>query len=416
MGSGKTRIVQAFFELLSLTRQYEPRYWPEEIVHDSIDEPLSSRKRVYPARWLIPDGAHLPYLWWGLSCVEGLAGRPLQAVADGAPQLAAHAWPLVQRAAWRRKTIEAGVDLVAALLAALPIPDPLSVALNVREIGQALRDAVASATQARKAHGIHAARAIDLLDVRQDPLVENLVTRLTGALAPDTPLVLIVDDAHWADAQLVTLIDVMMSSSAPFLVVTTAWHDTLAIQASQDLAATRANARTFGAWINASKIEHLPVQSVRVSSMSDADLRRMVLAVAPRTDEPIVNALVERAAGNPLLLRSSLALPKVIRSTVNDSIQLSADEITTLPASYVEQIRHRWKQLPPDVKECLVVATTLSSRFPTELLGYLLQGGITSLEAAVQYAWLKVSCGHRDIHRRSPARGGRERPRRIPLQ
>jgi uronate dehydrogenase len=217
-------------------------------------------------------------------------GRTTSPVADGAPQLAAHAWPLVQRAAWRTETIEAGVDLVAALLAALPIPDPLSIALNVREIGQALRDAVASATEARKAHGIHAARAIDLLDIRQDPLVENLVTRLTGALAPDTHLVLIVDDAHWADAQLVNLIDVMMSSSAPFLVVTTAWHDTLAIQASQDPAATRANARTFGAWINASKIEHLPVQSVRVSSMSDADLRRMALAVAPRTDEPIVNA------------------------------------------------------------------------------------------------------------------------------
>lgn len=90
---GKTRVVQELYARMAAD-QSAPAYWPARLEGEDSGRWVTSRKRVHPLDVVVPAGAVLPWMWWGVSCSLRQDGRPAQALFDDATQLAAHAGSL----------------------------------------------------------------------------------------------------------------------------------------------------------------------------------------------------------------------------------------------------------------------------------------------------------------------------------
>ena len=106
---------------------------------------------------------------------------------------------------------------------------------------------------------------------------------LLEALARDRPLLLALDDAHWAEPPLLDLVDELVRVAAPVLVLCVGRPELLSARP---------------AWASAARIELAPV---------DAAASRRVLAGQPALGEATVERIVTRARGNPLFLEQLAA-------------------------------------------------------------------------------------------------------------
>lgn len=392
-GWGKTRIIQAFYERLSLSRQGQPPYWPHRIVSDLFTEPLSIRKKVYPTNFCIPEGARLEYMWWGISCVEGPGGKRLRSIAEASPQLTHHIGPILTRIALRKKGARTATDVAASLLSALPIPDPIGLALSIRDIGKSLAEMVRVSRDARSLAHHRNIMTSDNVDPNDERAVSELVTNLRKTLLPDIPTVIVVDDAHWADPALVLFIDRIMQNDGPFLVIATAWPEKLAEQHAAEPDSPPDRCSTFGGWLTVSCRQNRSSIAIReLTRLSAFDLQRIVHTWAPSTDSIVVNALIEQADGNPLLLRSLMSLPVVMRATVEGSIAIDPSAVKRLPSAYLAQLQAKWQGLPSPVQLTLAAAAILGRRFSTDLVDHCLASVdlVGDIAAAVNSFWLRV--------------------------
>jgi hypothetical protein len=66
-GWGKTRIVQELYKRLA-AHQPPPAYWPPSIVDvgSGMESLTLARKSVYPRSVIVPAGAEMPWMWWGI--------------------------------------------------------------------------------------------------------------------------------------------------------------------------------------------------------------------------------------------------------------------------------------------------------------------------------------------------------------
>ena len=219
-GVGKTRIVQELYRHVVA----DDPYWPRELTA------ANQRKAVVPQQDAWPGRPKV--LWIGLSCWQGSDGSPGRAL-DAAlrRQLRAHARALIVR---ERRTKAVRKAFAKAVLAITPL---LGVSL-VSDIAEALDTAddtreIAASIQSAAATGD------DSNSDRQ--LVEAAIGLANLVNADGMSMVVVLDDAHDADATTLAAVERLLESARGVLVVATSWPTAIERQ--------RAGGRGFGAWL-----------------------------------------------------------------------------------------------------------------------------------------------------------------------
>ena len=153
------------------------------------------------------------------------------------------------------------------------------------------------------------------------------VLGLLAGLAARSPLVLILEDLHWADEssrELLTFLAVRLREE-PVLIVGTLREDDLTDSVRRWLA----------------ELEHRPrVTRLRLGRMTDAEITGLVADAMPADARPgQVNAVVAAADGNPLFARELASSdPGGPPSSITDAVLAKASALTAAARAVAEQV------------------------------------------------------------------------------
>jgi DNA-binding SARP family transcriptional activator len=201
------------------------------------------------------------------------------------------------------------------------------------------------------------------------------VTELLRRLAEARPLMVIVDDLHWADvASLGLLVFLAGGLRGARLVVLGTYRDVEAV-------AGRPLAETLGALAREPVVERIPL-----GGLTKAEVARLITTtVGTRPDEQLVRAVHERTEGNPFFVTELLRL-------LQSQGRLEADEATAaarqaVPVGVREVLQRRLARLPEQTNAVLVAAAVVGHGFDLDLVEALTQlddeHALDAVEAAV---------------------------------
>ncbi|NNL66000.1 MAG: AAA family ATPase, partial [Myxococcales bacterium] len=259
-------------------------------------------------------------------------------------------------------------DVLRGFAGVTPDLDEAAAAARVRDaIGARLGDAAGEVVPY-----VLTIMALPLLEAEREQVarlegdaMENLVrralTRLLRALAEDRPLVLVLDDLHWADLSSIDLLDSLLrlAESHPVLFVNLA-RDGFTDTSGRILATARAS--------HAERLAEIALQPLGTEAC-----RLLIRNLFRGADVPhdLRTTLEERAAGNPFFVE------EVVRSLLDqgalalDHGALRATEridAAEIPGTIQEVVMSRVDRLPPERRQLLQVASALGASFEPEIL------------------------------------------------
>lgn len=297
-GMGMTRTVQELYRVLRNTTDRLDA-WPLEI---GPDEPFvildSLRHRVHPTGPLRPVSQMVesPLAWMGVSC--RLVDFGLPAAVLSAPR--------------RVPALDDNVTVVEQLLALGPGDDPngpwgslwrfalacagvvpmVGAAVGVGQILTSGKELVADLGE--HLHRRRQARAeMPLLALPScfASISERLAPALSDLGDAGTAVVLVIDNAHWADDATVALVEqTLRNERAAVFILALGWREELAAQAR--------NGEGFGRLLGSARVEHLQMDGPTTDELVTA-----INEAAPEADAPTVAAVAD---GNPLAVASLL--------------------------------------------------------------------------------------------------------------
>lgn len=192
----------------------------------------------------------------------------------------------------------------------------------------------------------------------QDALCEAILRR-----ADDNPLLLVLEDVHWADRLTLDVLGLLSSriQGRPVSVVITVREPGLGAGLDSDgpLVGLLADSRT--------KVVHL-------DDLAEEHVQAAVTAQAgPGVDASVVRALYERSGGNPYLLNQLLADAGGARRLHDPRV---ADVVRAgIPTGIRSMVRRRFAGLPPQVLQILKCCAVLGTEATlTSLTGILDRG------------------------------------------
>jgi hypothetical protein len=392
-GTGKTRIIQEFFAALSAA-QDAPGYWPKSLISaDSGDvrSLMNSRKRVYPHTVNVPEGAKMPWMWWGLSCAARDDGQFSQVMFDDATQISAHAGGIIDGKAFMGAAAAAGFDATSSVLGVLgllgmAVAPPVGVALVVTGAAKAAWDNRGLAKQAKnvaavsvgEVDAVHHGRARDL-----EQLVDSL-----AAISRKVPTVIVVDDAHWADQGLITVIQgLLQDRSSKVLFLATTWPH--ALESTQFSEADEALAPFSAWWLRNCEVSS--VRRVDLLPLASSELAELLQDDAYWLTKEAATALLAHIGNNPLTARVLLRTKRIRR--ILNSASFTAKDLQGVPRELEDAFALYWAELPDAVKEMLVRAAQLGAIYvPAPVIAAATAQGIEDAEASLieganPYAW-----------------------------
>lgn len=351
-GWGKTRIVRELYA--HLARTANEGYWPASL--DAGEGSwLEARKRVFPPPFDVPQDVGIPYLWLGVSCQRDQMGRELAALQYAERQFEAHVGPMAAALAGKGDRWKSRLGAVGAIAGLFGLPDPVNLALTWQGIATSGWELVTREWRGiRDRRAGSSARRIETHggDGESERAVE-LAAQLARLSGEDLPVVLVVDDAQWADPATVALLGSLLGERAHLLIVATAWPDKLAVQATEP--------GTFGhalsGWIQTGVAERHDLEP-----LPDQTLDALVRSIAPEADPRVRVALCERADGNPNRLQGLMSL-RIVRRALSSGVALTEAQIEALPTGDAEIIKAIWRDLPEHVREVLALSTIQGSEF-----------------------------------------------------
>ncbi len=369
-GWGKTRIMQEFYAWLQRERQPRGTYWPPKLSEPEQD-PMRSRKVIYPEQVVAPADQSMPWLWWGLRCEQMSSGRKLRALLNDGVQLKAHLGELIEIAEKRGENRDLALSILGETMAFIPgVGQIASIAMTTQSLlpkaWKRFADAFGASQDRRQLE--QEPRSIDL-GATSAPEVNLLVELVKQFVSPELPLVLAIDDAHAADPDTVEFTRRVLALKAPVLVVCTAWPSTIEDQLDEERDLDPAQRVTFGGLLDALRSERPEtVTRLDLSPLPEGALAELVTAAAPNTEEERLRSLIEASGGNPLVLRLNLTSPRVQRSIVDGAITLSPSELRQLPRGFERIIGERFEDLAEADQSWLAEAAMQGPEFlPTYL-------------------------------------------------
>ncbi|HEY1017054.1 MAG TPA: AAA family ATPase [Herpetosiphonaceae bacterium] len=192
------------------------------------------------------------------------------------------------------------------------------------------------------------------------------------SLAQRQPVMLILDDLHWADELSVELITYLADSldNVPLLLYLIARND------GQPKVRALIDALS-GRLLQRFNLLELP-------PLATPDLQQMAVSLLPTASSALIELLVEQAEGVPFYLE------ELVRHALERHIDLQAQEagelsLDSLPLSLEALLRARVDHLPAQLQQSLAQAAVIGRRFSTRLLRELDQGdGLAGRLAALQ--------------------------------
>jgi len=368
-GYGKSRIVQEFYARLAAS-QPVPAYWPARIEGNRVLRWTDSRKCVFPSCVAIPTGAVLPWFWWGVSCGRRQDGRYAQALFDDATQLAAHAGSLydcLQGTEVAGRSFDGTAALIGALgLLGVALVPP--VAIGVTIVG-GVRTLWQNRSLLARLRKWRANRETDTSSALVDSefhgragqiseLAANLAT-----VARKVPVVLVVDDAHWADQTLVEFLDqILRNPRAQVLIVATAWP----------VLGVDTDTRPFARWLREALLvepmkSHVDVKTI--NGLGEGDLFQLVRAEyaalagpdAEPLSEAVISGVIHLVGVTPMGVRALFGLERT-RRLIGES-GLTQDALGRLPRDVEDALRLYWDEIPGEVQTVLAIAAVAGFTF-----------------------------------------------------
>ena len=208
--------------------------------------------------------------------------------------------------------------------------------------------------------GLDVASGIHPLDARER--LHAAAVELVEEIAADCPTVLLVEDIHWAEPDLLDLLERLASDvRAPVMLVATARPEILDVRPTWG--AARRNAAVL--WLD-------PLAAENAALLLD----RMLPGVLP---DDIRGLVIERADGNPFFLEelvSELVDSGVLIRGDDGSMRLGdRDPAFLMPDTVHAVLAARIDRLPPADKAVLQAASVVGRVFWTAPVSHLLDGG-----------------------------------------
>ncbi|SFQ07886.1 regulatory protein, luxR family [Amycolatopsis arida] len=209
-------------------------------------------------------------------------------------------------------------------------------------------------------------------DLGQLQLFDAILGVLTE-LAADRPVVLVVEDLHWADTSTRNLLSFLISRLRAQRLLLVASYREEDVHRRHPLRPVLA------------ELVRLPaVQRIDLPPMGEADARALVEALAEGPLDPaLVDTVVERSEGNPFFAEELLA---------------SGPACADLPAGLAEVLLARLERLPADARQVVRVASVANGRVSHAALAEVSGLGERELDealrAAVQHHVLVVERGY----------------------
>ena len=369
-GHGKTRIVQEFYAAMAAA-QPDPPYWPgslRETEGSAMRTIPEGRKRVYPFEVIVPTDAEMPWFWWAILCHQRSDGVYSQAMFDDATQLLAHADSLLNRvtggqASGRAFDVSnAVVGLLGGLGVALFPPVGIGIAVaGAARAGWQNRDLVQRITAFRDRRN---ERRLDAAGHGRSHHVVEMASQL-AAISTSVPVVLILDDAHFADSTLVDTLKILLrTDGARVLIVATVWRQEFDDPSEES---------PFPHWWQRERGDREVQNSYRIDVESlappDAEILLAEDLVSAHTvphDAAATAQLIERWGTNPLVLRTLIRLPRVRAALTEGTLDVHA--IDHLPRQMEAILAEYWDHLPSRVQHALGLASCLGSEFLPEIV------------------------------------------------
>lgn len=371
-GIGKTRLVQAFYEWLNVHQDPE-HYWPDTLGHDG------NSLRVNPIFDTegIPD-AEIPWLWLALRFVDpgGRNVAPGWQLSQSLAELRPHVRPLLRAELRRELGIDVALEVAGTVANALTMNLPGAV-ISIWNLLRHLQD------ERRQTAASERNVAAEVAEQRRD-LAAQLRAFLAATLDPGVrgmhhvPVVLFLDDAHWADVYSLEFVDALFRDAQakrwPLLVICThwerEWHEqqaraTVGPQAPGSLAELVArNPGLSASW--------KPRVLGGLGAPALAEIARSML---PGLGEGQLAAIAGWVGGNPQLLEDLL---QVLRGNARWFVDhdvtraLSAEgerrfERLLTRTSHHALVQQRFDMLPESLRDVLSVASTQGMRFVAAL-------------------------------------------------
>ena len=307
----------------------------------------------------VPPGAEIPWLWWGLSCQRRQSGVLHQALFEDITQVVAHSASIDSRqssgpSAQRAFDVsDAVVNIVslAGISTAAFLSGPLAIGgismtawWSTRKLAGKVRS-----RQERRARS----RDGFLVDTdhqgRDDELAE--LAGSVAKLSSQVPLVMVIDDAHWADKTLVAFLQhLARDKTSRALVVATQWPQ-----------ADAAPWENFRSAVGCVIHDLNALEDSAVRALVRSEYQRVARSDLP-IDETIVDRIVERLGSSPMAIRALFGIERTRRMIEQRS--LTASETNWIPRDLKSVLSLYWEELPSEVREVLAIAALAGSRFP----------------------------------------------------
>ena len=242
--------------------------------------------------------------------------------------------------------------LLTAALVLLGIIGPLGVVLGSLLAGVAALTAVVFEVRERIQRSTKELRnAVNehrLAQIGKDPLdLEQELQEQVQAMVSEVPTVVIVDDASWADDEVVEFVDSLLRMEAPVLIVATDGPIRSGTCSKRGLGFGRV-ARDFGG----------KCRYIRLEPLAEDALIQIIRKRAQETDFKVARAIARHSRGNPLVLGGILDSPLLEDSLDGDAYNLTdIGVLDDIPSDVEGTFVGYWSRLPKDLKQVLAVAT-----------------------------------------------------------
>ena len=276
---------------------------------------------------------------WG-RCHEG----------DGAPAL----WP------WAQVVRQLAADLAPGQLAAMLGP-------SAAWLGQLLPELAETPPPA----GPQPVADLGAARFQLNQAVAGLLRRLAEA----RPLLVVVDDLHWADVPSLSLLAFLAAELKDTRLVVVGTYRDVEVTGGQPLA------ETLGALAREPVVERIPLGGLDRAGVAALIGR----TIGTRPAEPLVQAVADRCGGNPFFITELLRLLQSERRLAAPDAAAAARR--DIPAGVRDVLRARLARLPAQTSTVLMVAAVAGREFDLDLVeavtGLEDEAALDAAEAAV---------------------------------
>ncbi len=366
-GFGKTKIVQAFYSWLSSDTTEDPdQYWPDTLMQEG------NNLRVNPLGEDFTQADNIPWLWWGLRWTSPDERNRDEgqncAFIDNLHHLEPHRQSLNSHAEKIQRSKQAGIEAVTSI-AELASFGLVSTLKSLYELGglyrqekQAQQEQSLTISEQR-AHSIEAQ-----LDIIYS-FFQGLLTA-NNSHYPTLPVVLVLDDAQWIDANSLQLLQRLFSAAQakqwPLLILATHWEQDWNLNAeSKDDSLPRLFHRYAKTSPDSCQIKKID----RINGLA-----AILDAAFPGLTDQQRDFICQRADGNPRLLNEIILELKdePLYFADEDFEQMLTEEALSEMASKSFALhdvqKRRFKRLDHALKQLLSYASFQGMRFIKQLV------------------------------------------------